>query len=100
MSGAAVAPAATLTNAADVGSPVTVTLSNGDVITIAGGASSGTVVSTVTADEDVYLDPSSFSATISTAAGGNFEQLTIDPTPAVTAVTDTVDVTTVNALRD
>jgi hypothetical protein len=53
---------ATLTNPADTGSPVTVNLSNGDTITIAGGASSGFTTSTVTADEDVYVDPDSTSA--------------------------------------
>ncbi|WP_210189979.1 immunoglobulin-like domain-containing protein, partial [Bradyrhizobium sacchari] len=67
--------------------PVTVTLSNGDVITIAGGASSGSVVHTVAPNEDVYLDPTSVSATISTATGGNFEHLVVDSTPAVTQIT-------------
>ncbi len=47
---------------------MTVTLSTGDVITIAGGASSGSVVHTVVPNEDVYLDPTSVSASISTAA--------------------------------
>src|SRR5690606_21022865 len=54
---------ASLNHPAAVGSPVTVTLSNGETITIAGGASSGTV--TVTAPSDVYAGtPVNVSATI------------------------------------
>jgi T1SS-143 domain-containing protein len=87
---------ATLTNPAQAGHPVTVTLSNGAVITIAGGASQGSVSFTVAANEDVYLDATSVSATISTAVGGNFEKLAIDPTAAVTQITDTIDTTTVS----
>ncbi|MEJ6915072.1 immunoglobulin-like domain-containing protein, partial [Bradyrhizobium diazoefficiens] len=68
---------ATLSHPAQAGQPVTVTLSTGDVITIAGGASSGSVVHTVVPNEDVYLDPTSVSATISTASGGNFEHLVV-----------------------
>ena len=86
---------ATLTNAAGTGSPVTVALSNGETITIAGGASSGSVVHAVTADEDVYIDPTTVSATISSASGGNFENLVVDSTAAVTSITDTIDATTV-----
>ncbi|ODT80474.1 MAG: hypothetical protein ABS76_16195 [Pelagibacterium sp. SCN 64-44] len=86
---------ATLTHPAQAGHPVTVTLSNGEVITIAGGASSGSVDYSVPADEDVYIDPTSISAEISTATGGNFEHLAIDATPAVTQITDTIDTTTV-----
>nr|WP_201723817.1 immunoglobulin-like domain-containing protein [Bradyrhizobium sacchari] len=82
---------ATLTHPAQAGQPVTVTLSNGDVITIAGGASSGSVVHTVAPNEDVYLDPTSVSATISTATGGNFEHLVVNSTPAVTQITDTIN---------
>jgi surface adhesion protein len=82
---------ATLTNAAQT--PVTVTLSNGATINIAAGASSGNV--TVAApDDDPYLDASTVSTTISTATGGNFELLQIDPASADTAVVDDTDVTT------
>ncbi|MEJ6890742.1 immunoglobulin-like domain-containing protein, partial [Bradyrhizobium diazoefficiens] len=87
---------ATLSHPAQAGQPVTVTLSTGDVITIAGGASSGSVVHTVVPNEDVYLDPTSVSATISTASGGNFEHLVVNSTPAVTQITDTIDDTTVS----
>ncbi|WP_039184781.1 DUF5801 repeats-in-toxin domain-containing protein [Bradyrhizobium diazoefficiens] len=82
---------ATLSHPAQAGQPVTVTLSTGDVITIAGGASSGSVVHTVVPNEDVYLDPTSVSATISTASGGNFEHLVVNSTPAVTQITDTIN---------
>jgi len=93
--GTSITYTATLTNAADAGSPVTVTLSNGETITIAGGASSGSVVHAVTANEDVYLDPTTVSATISSASGDNFENLVVDSTAAVTSITDTIDATTV-----
>ncbi|WP_235378369.1 immunoglobulin-like domain-containing protein, partial [Pseudomonas fluorescens] len=83
---------ATLTNAA--GSPVTVTLSNGSVITIEAGKTTGTVTIPAPAD-DVYRDAGSVQATISTATGGNFENLVPSTVPAVTDVTDTIDTTTV-----
>ncbi|MBK3466669.1 retention module-containing protein [Pseudomonas sp. MF6776] len=83
---------ATLTNAA--GSPVTVTLSNGSVITIDAGKTTGTVTIPAPAD-DVYRDAGSVQATISTATGGNFENLVPSTVPAVTSVTDTIDTTTV-----
>ncbi|TMU66092.1 type I secretion C-terminal target domain-containing protein [Pseudomonas fluorescens] len=83
---------ATLTNAA--GSPVTVTLSNGSVITIDAGKTSGTVTVPAPAD-DVYKDAGNVQATIKTATGGSFENLVTSTTPAVTSVTDTIDTTTV-----
>ncbi|MBL0731034.1 immunoglobulin-like domain-containing protein [Piscinibacter sp. HJYY11] len=76
-------------------SAVTVTLSNNAVITIAAGASTGTV-SVPAPTDDVYTDASNVSATISTATGGNFENLTVNPAAAITAITDTVDSTTVS----
>ncbi|VVN31160.1 hypothetical protein PS681_04843 [Pseudomonas fluorescens] len=83
---------ATLTNAA--GSPVTVTLSNGSVITIEAGKTSGTVTVAAPAD-DVYKDAGKVEVTIKDATGGNFENLVPSTVPAVTDVTDTVDTTTV-----
>ncbi|WP_445181324.1 LapA family giant adhesin [Pseudomonas sp. McL0111] len=83
---------ATLTNAA--GTPVTVTLSNGAVITIEAGKTTGTVTVPAPAD-DVYKDAGKVEATISTATGGNFENLVPSTVPAVTSVTDTIDTTTV-----
>ncbi|CAN7733436.1 retention module-containing protein [Pseudomonas sp. LjRoot277] len=88
--GGSIVYTATLTNAA--GTPVTVTLSNGAVITIAANATSGSV--TVAAPEDdAYIDAGKVSATITTATGGNFENLVTSPTPAVTNVADTVNTT-------
>ncbi|MFJ3374126.1 retention module-containing protein [Pseudomonas sp. NPDC086112] len=84
---------ATLTNAA--GTPVTVTLSNGAVITIAAGATTGSVSVDAPAD-DVYKDAGKVEVTIADAAGGNFENLVTDPVAAVTEVTDTLDTSTVN----
>ena len=83
---------ATLTNAAS--SPVTITLSNSAVITIAAGATVGTVDVAAPGD-DVYIDASTVSTTISTATGGGFETLQADPAAAVTSVTDDTDATTV-----
>ncbi|MBV4488954.1 hypothetical protein HU727_025535, partial [Pseudomonas sp. SWRI153] len=76
------------------GTPVTVTLSNGAVITIKAGESSGTATVPAPTD-DVYKDAGSVQATISKATGGSFENLVTSSTPAVTSVTDTVDTTTV-----
>ncbi|UWF49513.1 LapA family giant adhesin [Pseudomonas sp. N3-W] len=83
---------ATLTNAA--GTPVTVTLSNGAVITIDAGKTTGTVTVAAPAD-DVYKDAGKVEVTVKDAAGGNFENLATNPTPAVTNVTDTIDTSTV-----
>ncbi|WP_454867266.1 retention module-containing protein [Pseudomonas farris] len=83
---------ATLTNAA--GTPVTVTLSNGAVITIEAGKTTGSVTVDAPKD-DVYKDAGTVQATISTATGGNFENLVPSTAPAVTSITDTIDTSTV-----
>ncbi|WP_350310285.1 immunoglobulin-like domain-containing protein, partial [Pseudomonas sp. FR229a] len=88
---------ATLTNAA--GSPVTVTLSNGAVITIKAGETSGTATVPAPSD-DVYKDAGSVQATITSATGGNFENLVPSTAPAVTTVTDTIDTSTVKLTAD
>ncbi|MHC8330618.1 retention module-containing protein [Pseudomonas sp. LB3P25] len=90
--GGSIVYTATLTNAA--GTPVTVTLSNGAVITIAANATSGSVTVDAPKD-DAYIDAGKVSATISTASGGNFENLVPSTAPAVTSVTDTIDTSTV-----
>ncbi|KOY01013.1 immunoglobulin-like domain-containing protein [Pseudomonas nunensis] len=90
--GGSITYTATLTNAA--GSPVTVTLSNGAVITIEAGKTTGTATVPAPAD-DVYKDAGKVEATISTATGGNFENLVPSTVPAVTNVTDTIDTSTV-----
>uniref|UniRef100_UPI00286B97B2 retention module-containing protein n=1 Tax=Pseudomonas sp. TaxID=306 RepID=UPI00286B97B2 len=84
---------ATLTNPA--GTPVIVTLSNGAVITIAANATSGSVTVDAPKD-DAYIDAGKVSATISTATGGNFENLVPSTVPAVTEVTDTINTSTVS----
>ncbi len=75
-------------------SDLTVTLSNGDTITILAGQTSGTKSITVASSDDVYVDPSSMSATITGTSGGGIG-VSIDATPAVTSITDTVDATAV-----
>ncbi|MFK8333481.1 immunoglobulin-like domain-containing protein, partial [Pseudomonas sp. BJa5] len=61
---------ATLTNPA--GTAMTITLSNGESITIAAGETSGSV--TVAApDDDVYIDAGQVEATITGTSGGDFE---------------------------
>ncbi|WP_363319519.1 immunoglobulin-like domain-containing protein, partial [Pseudomonas sp. Bi130] len=91
--GGSIVYTATLTNAA--GTPVTVTLSNGAVITIDAGKTTGTVTVPAPSD-DVYKDAGTIQATISTATGGNFENLVPSTAPAVTTVTDTIDTSTVS----
>ncbi|SFQ82268.1 surface adhesion protein [Pseudomonas sp. NFPP07] len=91
--GGSIVYTATLTNAA--GTPVTVTLSNGAVINIAAGATTGSVTVAAPSD-DVYKDAGTVQATIQTATGGNFENLVPSTTPAVTNVTDTIDTSTVS----
>ena len=91
--GGSIVYTATLNNAPQT--PVTVTLSNGSSITIVAGASTGSV-SVPAPTDDVYVDAGSVSATIASATGGNFESLVIDPAPAITAVSDTINTTTIS----
>ncbi|WP_176563051.1 immunoglobulin-like domain-containing protein, partial [Pseudomonas sp. ICMP22404] len=72
--------------------PVTVTLSNGSVINIAAGETTGTVAVNTPAN-DVYNNGGTVSTTITGATGGNFENLVPSTTPAVTTITDSVDTT-------
>ncbi len=83
---------ATLTNPA--GTPMTVTLSNGSVISIDAGQTTGTVVVGTPAN-DVYDNGSTVSTTITGTTGGNFENLVPSKEPAVTSITDSIDTTTV-----
>ncbi|MBC3484024.1 immunoglobulin-like domain-containing protein, partial [Pseudomonas sp. SWRI77] len=71
----------------------TVTLSNGQTITVEAGKTQGSV-DFQTPDNDVYNNGSTVSTTITGATGGNFEQLTPNPTPAQTTINDSVDNTT------
>ncbi|MFJ2984240.1 retention module-containing protein, partial [Pseudomonas sp. NPDC087185] len=81
----------TLSNPAQT--PVTVTLSNGQTITVEAGKTTGTVDFQTPAN-DVYNNGSTVSTTITGATGGNFEQLTPNPAPAETVINDSVDTTT------
>ncbi|MFV0436505.1 MAG: immunoglobulin-like domain-containing protein, partial [Desulfopila sp.] len=78
----------------DGDAPVTVTLSNGQTVTITSG-NSGTVDYTFTGTDDVYIDPTSSSVTITDATqtgdGGKFEAIDIDDTAAVVQITDDID---------
>ena len=85
---------ATLDNTAN--GAVTVSLSNGESITIADGATVGSVSTSIAADEDVQLDESTIDVTIASATGGGFASLTIDPAAATTTITDTIDATTLS----
>ena len=71
---------------------MTVTLSNGSVITIDAGQTTGSVVVETPAN-DVYVNGSTVSTTITGTTGGNFENLVPNTTPAVTTITDSVDTT-------
>ncbi|HDS1737507.1 TPA: retention module-containing protein, partial [Pseudomonas putida] len=82
---------ASLTNPAQT--PVTVTLSNGQTITIEAGRVSGSI-DFQTSGNDVYNNGSTVSTTITDATGGNFENLEANPTPAQTAINDSLDTTT------
>ncbi|PMZ55302.1 hypothetical protein C1X25_30070, partial [Pseudomonas sp. GW247-3R2A] len=70
------------------GSPVIVTLANGQTITIAVGASSGTVNAVVS--NDVLSGHAPVSNSITNVSGGNYDNLVADKTPVSTSVTDTV----------
>ncbi|MEE1869972.1 immunoglobulin-like domain-containing protein, partial [Pseudomonas auratipiscis] len=82
---------ATLTQPA--GTAMTVTLSNGAVINIPAGETTGSVDFDAPKD-DVYIDAGTVEASIESTTGGDFEKLAVDETPAVTKVTDTMDTTT------
>ena len=88
---------ATLTNKAQT--DVTVTLSNGQTITIKAGESAGSTVFHTPAN-DVYNNSSTVSTTIAKTVGGNFENLVTDPKAAVTTITDSIDNTTVSLTAD
>ena len=70
-------------------------MSNGAIIVIAAGALTGTVNVPVAASDDVYVDPTSVSASITGTSGGGIG-IVIDATPAITSITDTIDTTTVS----
>ncbi|WP_395609777.1 retention module-containing protein [Pseudomonas sp. B22129] len=74
---------------------LTITLSNGAVITITAGQLTGTVNVPLAPNDSPYIDPSQINVNVTGTTGGNNLVLTIDPAPAVTQITDTIDTTTV-----
>ncbi|MFV3406870.1 retention module-containing protein, partial [Pseudomonas sp. NY15463] len=76
-------------------SDLVVTLSNGSVIVISAGQTTGTVNVDIAPNDTPYIDGSQLSASITGTTGGNGLIVTIDPTPAVTVINDTIDTTTV-----
>ncbi|MGE8407152.1 MAG: retention module-containing protein, partial [Pseudomonas sp.] len=90
--GGSIVYTATLTNPA--GTEMKVALSNGETITIAKDATQGSITFAAPANT-VYVDGANVSVTITGTTGGDFEHLEVSPTAAVTAVTDTTDVSTV-----
>nr|WP_305885269.1 immunoglobulin-like domain-containing protein [Pseudomonas sp. FFUP_PS_41] len=78
---------------------MTVTLSNGQTITVEAGKTQGSVDFETPAN-DVYNNGSTVSTTITGATGGNFEQLTPDPTPASTVINDSIDTVTVSIVSN
>src|SRR5205823_465650 len=84
---------ATLSNASQ--GTTTVHTDQGD-ITITNGHTTGTLVIASGNGEDVYLDASSLTATITSATGGNFENLVIGNAAATAQVNDTINQMTAN----
>src|SRR4029077_8155254 len=76
------------------GSDLTVTLSNGQTITIPVGSSTGSVTYTVRADDAYVQGDDSLSVNIAGTAGGEFEGLSLAGT-VDTTVTDDADASTV-----
>jgi surface adhesion protein len=70
---------------------LTITLSNGQTITIGAGQTTGSVNVPLAGHNDPYIDPTNISTTITGVAGGGGLVVTVDPTPAVTHITDTID---------
>ncbi|MDD3082975.1 MAG: Calx-beta domain-containing protein, partial [Desulfobacterales bacterium] len=64
-------------------------------IVIAAGETTGTLF-VETADPDVYIDPSSITATVSGVTGGNFEAVDFSEATATAQISDTIDTTTMN----
>ncbi|WP_026958251.1 retention module-containing protein, partial [Aliagarivorans taiwanensis] len=82
---------ATLSNPGQ--SAVTVVTDLGN-IEIAAGETEGTLVVENPNGEDVYLDASSLTATVTDVQGGNFESVDFDGVSATAQIDDTVDTTT------
>ncbi|MGE8146365.1 retention module-containing protein, partial [Pseudomonas frederiksbergensis] len=84
---------ATLTQAPT--SDLTITLSNGSVIVIQAGQTTGTVNVPLAPNDTVYNDPTQIDVTVTGTTGGAGIIVTQPTVPATTQVTDTIDTTTV-----
>ncbi len=73
---------------------MTITLSNGALIVIPAGSSTGSVLVPVQGD-DVYKDGETIQTTVDTVQGGDFTSITVNDSGVVTVVSDTPDVVTV-----
>ena len=97
--GAVTEGGAGVTYTATLGSPaftdMTITLSNGAVIVIGAGASSGTVVVPVRG-EDVYKTTETLTTTVGTVEGGGYTTITVNDANVVTVVNDTITPVTVD----
>ncbi|MCF5071346.1 retention module-containing protein, partial [Pseudomonas syringae] len=74
---------------------LTITLSNGSVIVISAGSTTGTVNVPLAPNDTPYNDPSQIDVTVTGTTGGSGITVTPPTLPATTQVTDTVDTTTV-----
>lgn len=72
------------------GSPLVITLTNGAIITIPVGATSGVSTPFSVQNDDVYLDGENYTIAITGTTGGNFTQLDMSDTANV-VVQDTID---------
>jgi hypothetical protein len=73
---------------------VTVHTDHGDIV-IAAGDTQGTLFIS-TENPDVYVDPSSITATVTGVDGGNYEAVDYSQASATAQITDTIDTTTVS----
>ena len=74
---------------------LTITLSNGAVIVIPAGSTTGTANVPLAPNDTVYNDPTQIDVTVTGTTGGSGITVTPPTTPATTQVTDTIDTTTV-----
>jgi len=77
------------------GSALVLTLNNGEQITIAAGATTGSVTFANPNGEDVYVDGESLVYSVAASSGGNYESLDTSSTSTV-VVSDTDDTSTVS----
>ncbi|MBK6906088.1 MAG: retention module-containing protein [Rhodocyclaceae bacterium] len=100
---ASVSEGGSITYTATVGSApqgnLVLTLSNGAILTILSGETSGSVSVAAPAD-DAVIDAGSVSVTVTSTSGGNYEALQVGAgstaIPVVTTITDTINVTILN----